>query len=95
MRTFKVWLENKVFFYYCRSYCKSIHYLILVKFILQIQFFTFLDMHKLAPMVPWLEYINNILTTDLDQVTENERVIVDEPGKRWRLNFWDFNFFRA
>ena len=52
-------------------------------------------MHKLAPMVPWLEYINNILTTDLDQVTENERVIVDEPGKRWRLNFWDFNFFRA
>ena len=53
---------------------------------MQIQFFTFLDMHKLAPMVPWLEYINNILTTDLDQVTENERVIVDEPGKRWKQN---------
>ena len=44
-------------------------------------------MHKLAPMVPWLEYINNILTTDLDQVTEDERVIVDEPGNRWK---WDY-----
>ena len=31
-------------------------------------------------MVPWLEYINNILTTDLVQVEETERVIVDEPG---------------
>merc|ERR1740129_1145077 len=38
------------------------------------------DLHTLAPMVPWLEYINNILTEDLLQVDENERVIVDEPG---------------
>jgi len=38
------------------------------------------DLHTLAPMVPWLEYINNILTTDLVQVDEDERVIVDEPG---------------
>ena len=27
------------------------------------------DLHTLAPMVPWLEYINNILTTDLVQVS--------------------------
>ena len=27
------------------------------------------DLHSLAPMVPWLEYINNILTTDLVQVS--------------------------
>ena len=29
------------------------------------------DLGSLAPMVPWLEYINNILTTDLLQVREN------------------------
>merc|ERR1719461_2037785 len=38
------------------------------------------DLHQLAPMVPWLEYINNILTKDLLQVEDTERVIVDEPG---------------
>eukprot|EP00090_Calanus_glacialis_P020602 TRINITY_DN3177_c0_g1_i1.p1 TRINITY_DN3177_c0_g1~~TRINITY_DN3177_c0_g1_i1.p1 ORF type:complete len:763 (-),score=121.64 TRINITY_DN3177_c0_g1_i1:74-2362(-) len=38
------------------------------------------DLHEHAPMVPWLEYINNILTTDLLQVEETERVILDEPG---------------
>jgi len=38
------------------------------------------DLHTLAPMVPWLDYINNILTKDLLQVEETERVIVDEPG---------------
>jgi len=38
------------------------------------------DLHEHAPMVPWLEYINNILTTDLIQVEETERVILDEPG---------------
>jgi len=38
------------------------------------------DLHKFAPMVPWLDYINNILTKDLLQVEETERVIVDEPG---------------
>jgi len=38
------------------------------------------ELHSLAPMVPWLEYINNILTDDLIQVSEDERVIVDEPG---------------
>eukprot|EP00092_Neocalanus_flemingeri_P081366 GFUD01101616.1.p1 GENE.GFUD01101616.1~~GFUD01101616.1.p1 ORF type:complete len:767 (-),score=189.44 GFUD01101616.1:111-2411(-) len=38
------------------------------------------DLHDLAPMIPWLEYINNILTKDLIQVDDNERVIVDEPG---------------
>ena len=31
-------------------------------------------------MVPWLDYINNILTKDLDQVVDTEIVIVDEPG---------------
>lgn len=38
------------------------------------------DLDSLAPMVPWLDYINNILTKDLIQVDDNERVIVDEPG---------------
>jgi len=38
------------------------------------------DLHQHAPMVPWLEYINNILTKDLLQVEETERVILDEPG---------------
>jgi predicted metalloendopeptidase len=38
------------------------------------------DLHIHAPMVPWLEYINKILTTDLLQVEETERVILDEPG---------------
>jgi len=38
------------------------------------------DLHTLAPMVPWPEYINNILTKDLLQVEDTERVIVDEPG---------------
>ena len=26
------------------------------------------DLHNYAPMVPWLEYINNILTEDIAQV---------------------------
>ena len=38
------------------------------------------ELHTLAPMVPWLDYINNILTEDLLQVEDTERVIVDEPG---------------
>jgi len=38
------------------------------------------DLEKYAPMVPWLDYINNILTKDLVQVEETERVILDEPG---------------
>ena len=38
------------------------------------------ELHTLAPMVPWLDYINNILTKDLLQVNADERVIVDEPG---------------
>ena len=38
------------------------------------------ELHTLAPMVPWLDYINNILTKDLTQVEADERVIVDEPG---------------
>jgi len=38
------------------------------------------ELHTLAPMVPWLDYINNILTKDLLQVEADERVIVDEPG---------------
>jgi len=38
------------------------------------------DLHTLAPMVPWLEYINRILTPKIAQIDENERVIVDEPG---------------
>jgi len=38
------------------------------------------DLHQYAPMVPWLEYINNILTKDLLQVEDTERVILDEPG---------------
>ena len=29
------------------------------------------DLGSLAPMVPWLEYINNILTPDLLQVHDN------------------------
>merc|ERR1719509_368082 len=38
------------------------------------------DLAEYAPMVPWLEYINNILTEDLIQVEDTERVILDEPG---------------
>ena len=38
------------------------------------------ELRTLAPMVPWLDYINNILTEDLLQVEDTERVIVDEPG---------------
>ena len=38
------------------------------------------ELHQHAPMVPWLEYINNILTEDLVQVENTERVILDEPG---------------
>jgi len=38
------------------------------------------ELHTLAPMVPWVDYINNILTKDLLQVEADERVIVDEPG---------------
>jgi len=38
------------------------------------------DLAEYAPMVPWLEYINNILTEDLVQVDDTERVILDEPG---------------
>ena len=32
------------------------------------------DLHTLAPMVPWPEYINNILTKDLLQVCSNIQV---------------------
>jgi len=38
------------------------------------------DLHEYAPMVPWLEYINNILTPEILVVKDTERVIVDEPG---------------
>merc|ERR1712112_285300 len=38
------------------------------------------DLTEYAPMVPWLEYINNILTEDLVQVDETERVILKQPG---------------
>lgn len=39
------------------------------------------DLDAVAPgLVPWVEYINKILTTDLLQVDENERTIVNEPG---------------
>ena len=31
-------------------------------------------------MVPWLEYINNILTPEILVVEDTERVILDEPG---------------
>ena len=31
-------------------------------------------------MVPWLEYINNILTPEILVVDDTERVILDEPG---------------
>lgn len=31
-------------------------------------------------MVPWLEYINNILTPEILQVEDTERVILNEPG---------------
>ena len=38
------------------------------------------QLSELDPNTPWLEYINNILTEDLLQVEDTERVIVDEPG---------------
>lgn len=38
------------------------------------------DLDKVTPLVPWLEYINKILTPELLQVDENERTIVNEPG---------------
>merc|ERR1711953_320845 len=38
------------------------------------------DLKEYAPMVPWLEYINNILTPEILVVEDTERVILDEPG---------------
>lgn len=38
------------------------------------------DLDSLAPMVPWTEYINKILTPELLQIDDTERVIVNEPG---------------
>ena len=38
------------------------------------------DLGEYAPMVPWLEYINKILTPEILQVLDTERVILDEPG---------------
>merc|ERR1711936_657879 len=38
------------------------------------------DLTEYAPMVPWLEYINNILTPEILVVDDTERVILDEPG---------------
>merc|ERR1711899_164378 len=38
------------------------------------------DLKEYAPMVPWLEYINNILTPEILVVDDTERVILDEPG---------------
>ena len=37
------------------------------------------DLFSLDPATPWLEYINNLLTPSIMQVTENETVIVDVP----------------
>merc|ERR1719472_289966 len=38
------------------------------------------DLEEYAPMVPWLEYINKILTPEILVVEDTERVILDEPG---------------
>merc|ERR1740123_2445462 len=38
------------------------------------------DLKEFAPMVPWLEYINKILTPEILVVKDTERVILDEPG---------------
>jgi membrane metallo-endopeptidase-like protein 1 len=38
------------------------------------------DLSQYAPMVPWLEYINNILTPEILVVKDTERVILNEPG---------------
>merc|ERR1711990_654266 len=38
------------------------------------------DLEEYAPMVPWLEYINKILTPEILVVKDTERVILDEPG---------------
>merc|ERR1712158_68687 len=38
------------------------------------------DLKEYAPMVPWLEYINKILTPEILVVKDTERVILDEPG---------------
>jgi len=38
------------------------------------------DLNEYAPMVPWLEYINKILTPEILVVKDTERVILDEPG---------------
>ena len=37
------------------------------------------ELYNLDPNTPWLEYINNLLTPEIVQVTENETVIVDVP----------------
>jgi len=38
------------------------------------------DLSDYAPMIPWLEYINNILTPEILVVKDTERVILNEPG---------------
>jgi len=38
------------------------------------------DLSDYAPMVPWLTYINNILTPEILVVKDTERVILNEPG---------------
>ena len=41
---------------------------------------TISEISRLNPDTPWLEYINKILTPDINQVTEDEIIIVDVPS---------------
>ena len=41
---------------------------------------TIREVSTLDPDTPWLEYINKILTPDINQVTEDEIIIVDVPS---------------
>lgn len=63
------------------------------------------DLSEYAPMVPWLDYINNILTPEIMVVEDTERVILNEPGylrnltiilqKAKKRTIANYMFFRA